>query len=264
MHNIFNMDNKFFQIMGKLSDLIILNILFSLCSLPIITMGASITAMYYVTLKMVKDTESHIAKSFFKSFCQNFKQATGIWMLILLSVGIIVGDIYIITHYNTPLEMPLMIIFIALAFMLVFIFSYVFPLLAQFDNTVKQTFKNALLMSIRHLPYTILIIIITIVPLVLYSISSRLMYMAFMVGFSIIAFLNSFFFNKIFKIYMPEELEDEIVSDEDYVAGGADRGDYSVFQNPLTGQNFDSTAALMESLAANQKKEEEARSNSEE
>lgn len=256
MSSIFSMDNKFFQVMSKIADLIILNILFTLCSIPVITMGATITAMYYVTLKMANDRESYIIRGFFKSFFQNFKQATGIWLLILIAGGIIGGDIYILTQWDTKFKVPLMVIFIALAIVLAFIFSYVFPLLAQFDNTIKQTLKNALLMSIRHLPYTILIIIITFVPLFLYSVSAELLYMSFMIGFSLIAFLNSFFFNKIFKIYMPEDPEEEIVSDEDYVAGGADKGDYSVFQNPMAGQSFETTAALMESLKAKEEEKE--------
>lgn len=62
---IFNADNKFFGFMGKAADLIILNILFVVCSLPIVTIGASVTAMYYVTLKMIKNEESYISRSFF-------------------------------------------------------------------------------------------------------------------------------------------------------------------------------------------------------
>lgn len=260
MNSIFNMDNKFFSVMSKIADLIILNILWTLCSIPVITMGATTTALYYVTLKMAKDEESYIVKSFFKSFIQNFKQATGIWLILLAGGGIVLGDIYIITKWDTRFKIPLMVIFIALLLILSFIFMYVFPLLAQFDNTVKQTIKNALLMSIRHLPYTILIFIITAVPLLLYSVSIPLMYVSFMIGFSMIAFFNSIFFKKIFIRYMPEEALEEAVSDDDFTADCADRGDYSVFSNPIAGRAFESTAALMEELNAANKEQEENKS----
>ena len=74
--------------MGKLADLILLNLLFIICCIPIVTIGASITAMYYVTLKMVRNEESYLFRSFFKSFKQNLKQSTVIW-LILLAVSIV-------------------------------------------------------------------------------------------------------------------------------------------------------------------------------
>ncbi len=76
MDRIFNMDNKFFTFMGKAADLILLNIIFLICCLPVVTIGASVTAMYYVTLKMVRNEESYISRSFFQSFRQNFRQAT--------------------------------------------------------------------------------------------------------------------------------------------------------------------------------------------
>ena len=77
------MDNKFFVFMGRVADLMILNILCIICCIPIITIGASVTAMYYVTLKMTRNEESYIVRSFFKSFKENFKQATVIWLVAL-------------------------------------------------------------------------------------------------------------------------------------------------------------------------------------
>ena len=73
MGRFFNMDNKFFTFMGRIADLCILNIICLVCCIPIVTAGASITAMYYVTLKMVRNEEAYIVRSFFKSFKDNFK-----------------------------------------------------------------------------------------------------------------------------------------------------------------------------------------------
>ena len=88
MGRIFDMDNKFFRFMSKVADLCILNIICVVCCIPVITAGASITAMYYVTLKMVRNEEAYILRSFFKSFKQNFKQAT-IINLIMLLIGVV-------------------------------------------------------------------------------------------------------------------------------------------------------------------------------
>ena len=86
MGRFFSMDNKFFTFMNKVADLCILNIICLVCCIPIVTAGASITAMYYVTLKMVRNEEAYIVWSFFKSFKDNFKQAT-IINLIMIAVG---------------------------------------------------------------------------------------------------------------------------------------------------------------------------------
>jgi len=187
MDRIFNMDNKFFTFMGKAADLILLNIIFLICCLPVVTIGASVTAMYYVTLKMVRNDESYISRSFFQSFRQNFRQATGIW-LILLAV----------------------LCFILLIYGM--ISAYIFPLLAKFDNTVKNTFKNSLLMSIRHLPYTILLLLITYVPMFLtLNYGVVLVYGAVVwlaAGFALTAFINSHIYMRIYKNYILEEAQE--------------------------------------------------------
>ena len=90
LQGIFNYDNPVWRFIGKLGDLIILNILWIVCSIPVFTAGASATAVYYVTLKLVRDEDDSTIRSFFRSFKSNFKQATAIW-LILLAAGIVLG-----------------------------------------------------------------------------------------------------------------------------------------------------------------------------
>ena len=65
MNRFFNMDNKFFTFMGRIADLIILNLLCIVCCIPIVTIGPAITAMFYVTMKMVRNEEAYIVKGFF-------------------------------------------------------------------------------------------------------------------------------------------------------------------------------------------------------
>ena len=96
MSNFFNMDNGLFRALGKLADLMLLNILFLVCSLPIFTIGASFTAMYYVTLKLAENEEGYIARGFWKSFKQNFKQATIIWLILLFFGIVLVLDLLIL------------------------------------------------------------------------------------------------------------------------------------------------------------------------
>ena len=98
MSNLFNLDGPVLQFINKIVYSVYLNILWFVCCIPVVTVGASTTALFYVTLKISKNEEGSITKAFFHSFQQNLKQGTLIW-LILLALGIILGiDGYILYH----------------------------------------------------------------------------------------------------------------------------------------------------------------------
>ena len=87
---IFSPESKFSKIMMRLAWGCYLNLLWIVCSLPIITVGASTTALYYVTLKIAEDREGDITQQFFRAFRSNFKQATQLWLMLLL-LGVVLG-----------------------------------------------------------------------------------------------------------------------------------------------------------------------------
>ena len=219
MGNFLNIDGPFMSSLNKIADVLILNLLFVVCCLPVFTIGAAYTAMYYVTLKMVKDEDCYTFKSFFKSFKQNFKQATVIWLIMLLIGIIIVGDLKIMGgDYAQVIPTSGVVVkamnVLLLSAILIYSFTlvYVFPVLSRFDNTVKNTLKNSLLMSIRHFPSTLAIIAITFIPIIFMYLVPKALILMFMV-FGLSAYLNSCLFVKIFKNYMPETT---ITSDEDF------------------------------------------------
>ena len=214
MDRIFNMDNKFFTFMGRVADLIILNLLCIVCCIPIVTAGASITAMFYVTLKMVRNEESYIAKSFFKSFKENFKQATIIHLIMLVTALLLFFDLRIVNQLEGTAGQVLHVIFIAFLILYLMIFLYIYPVLSKFYNTIKNTFVNSFLMAIRHLPYTLLMIAISAVPAAMVFIPSAqlvsaLLMLFILLGFATIAYCNSYFFVKIFDNYIPKEVDAE-------------------------------------------------------
>lgn len=89
LFNIFNPDNKIANFLTKIMYLAWLNFLWLICSLPIITIGASTTAVYYTAMRMTRDDEGYITKDFFHSFKENFLQATGVWLIVLAFFGMI-------------------------------------------------------------------------------------------------------------------------------------------------------------------------------
>ncbi len=162
MNRLFNPDNFILQFITKIVYSAYLNILWFICCIPVFTIGASTTALFYVTLKISKNEEGNITKAFFHSFRENFKQGTIIW-LILLGLGILLGiDGYV--FYHMRFENVFWTIGTALFFVVLIIYAiilmYIFPLLSRFDNTIKAMFKNALIIGIRFLICTILMFII--------------------------------------------------------------------------------------------------------
>ena len=212
MDRLFNMDNKFFTVMGRVADLIMLNVVFLICCLPIVTIGASLTALHYVTLKMARNEESYIIRSFFKSFKQNFKQATVINLIMLAVATILYMDLRIVGNIDGTMSQVLYIVFFAFGILYMMVFLYIYPVLAKFYNSIKNTFRNAFLMAIRHLPYTVLMAVITLLPAGVFFIKSfRIQSMAIMLlcmfGFALEAFINGHFLVKIFDNYIPADAD---------------------------------------------------------
>ena len=211
MNKVFNFEGPVFTFLSRLADLFWLNLLYILCCIPVITAGAATTALYYVTLKMAKDEEGYITKSYFKSFKENFVQATLIWLIYLAVMVVMFMDFRIANGgsmaevlKNSTVSDVVIVAVGVMTIVLLMTLVYVFPLLAQFDNTVLNTIKNAFLISIRHLPYTFLMLIITAIPYVLIWFSPALLLIV-VIMFSATAYINSKFLNRIFVLYMPKE-----------------------------------------------------------
>lgn len=116
---------------------------------------------------MVKNEESYIIKSFFKSFRQNFKQATVINLIMLAVAAILYVDLRIVNQMGQPISQILHVIFLAFTVLYAMVFMYIYPVLAKFYNSTRNTFINAVLMSVRHLPYTVLMALVCACPIVL-------------------------------------------------------------------------------------------------
>ena len=161
---IFSYESRFTQLLLKLCYACYMNLLWFICSIPIFTIGAATTALYYASLKIVRDEDSHVATMFFRSFKKNFRQATVIW-LILLAIGLFLGaDGYILYHLRLSSSGTIAVIWtlilaivIAAAIVYFIILFYVFPLLASVENNSREMLKNSFLIGTHYLFATILI-----------------------------------------------------------------------------------------------------------
>ena len=160
----FSYESKFSQLLLKLCYACYLNLLWFVCSLPVVTIGASTTALYYAALKIVRDEDTHVGAMFFRSFRENFKQATVLWLILLAAGLFLAGDGYILYHLRqsstgTPAVFWTMILAVVIAAGVVYaiVLEYVFPLLASVCNTNTAMLKNAFLIGTHYLFATILV-----------------------------------------------------------------------------------------------------------
>ncbi len=206
---MFNMENPVWKFIGKLVDVFIVNILFIVCSLPIITFVPSCSAMYYVTLKLVRDEENYPARSFWNFFKKNIKQGIGL-SLITLGTGVLfAADIILYMAYSGEIAGSsfLVVLMGVLLFVWFMVMIYICPVFARFDNSTRNIIKNSVLMAIAHLPKTLLMALITIV-LGVAGIFLPILW------FGLIAFVNSYILVKIFDKYMPEDYGRELTPEE--------------------------------------------------
>lgn len=213
MGKFFDMDGGFFRFMSKVADFIILDVLVFLCSLPIITIGPSLTAMHYVALKEVRDEEGYLWRSYWKAFKDNFLQAFLIELIIIAAGVILFVDIRITYAwtYNEGSLVARLLFFVLLGFAAVIATStmYVFPMLAKFDNTVIKIIKNSVMMCVKHLPQTIIMAIITYG--LAYATFTYPLFILFSIG--IVGYANSYILARIFDLYIPKKKQQ---TDEDF------------------------------------------------
>lgn len=213
MSKLFDLDSPIMRFLSRMADMIILNILMMICCIPIITVGAAFTAMHYVLLKMVRDEEGYLIKGFFKSFVRNFKQATLIWLLMLIVIVVYVGDSLIFNYSGIAFPRALVVGVAAIGIIILMVAMYVFPLLARFDNTIRNTIHNAALLAFGNLPKTLLMAVMYAIPLVIGYFSAYSYIFLFMFGISLPAYGAAWLYSNIFKRFEPET---EQTSDLDF------------------------------------------------
>lgn len=154
MSNLFDQDNMFFTIMGVLFDLIILNVLTLLCCIPIVTAGASFTAMHNVLWHMVRHEETYVARQFFDSFKRNLKQSLLPWLAFLLAAAVLTVD-GMLAWSSDVLRIPMMIVVVFVGLVIIAIAQYFFPLLSRYDNPTSTMLRNAAKLALGFFPCTL-------------------------------------------------------------------------------------------------------------
>lgn len=217
---MFRYDSGIMSFLGKVADIVILNLLTLLCCIPIVTIGASITAAHYTALKMHRDTDNYVVRNFFRSFKANLLQGILIWILwiVVVALSVFAYLFYPEGGISTVLKVIMcsMLIFIAMTTM------WLFPMQARFSNSIRITIRNAFMFSCRYILRTLGMLVVTATGAALWIfLGAELYWIPLLFGISLPIYLCAMMYSKVF-----EKLEDQIKERE-----AAEKGEDLIEEN---------------------------------
>lgn len=193
----FSVDSPIYKFMTALTDVFVLSMCWLLCSIPIVTMGASTVALFSVTLKMVDNEEGYVARQFFKAFKENLKQGIILGLITMLCAYVIWMDFQIFEAMeNGSILIP--IIGILSVFLFVFSLAYAYPLTARYENTVPRILKNSFRISMKYIGKTVGMLALTALELAAFSWNLTMIFIGILIGPACICYSMSAFAKNIF------------------------------------------------------------------
>ena len=207
--NLMNTDNFVVRALNKMTDILVLNILFVLCSLPIFTIGASLSAMYTVNLRSIRYGDGYVVRTFFTAFKRNFKQSTAAW-LIVLGIGFL---LFVDLHFWGVMKdvMPAYsTIFTVLSYgigiLLWMVALWLFPVIAKMEDKLLTQIKNSAKMAFGFFfPYTFFCMLIQGGAVFLATRNTGMMMIMLVLGFAGVSYMCTFFHYKVFSRLITEE-----------------------------------------------------------
>ena len=210
--NIFSFNSWLSRFLYLVADIVLLHILWIICSLPIVTIGASTTALYSSCMKRIRRDEGYITGNFFRAFKSNFRQSTLIWLLLLAVGGILYMDLWIGLSVEGVLGK---IMLVSCSMLLIPFFCtvlYIFPVQAKFENRILDNLKNAFLMSLSNFQLTLFLAFILATFVLLTLVFPPFMGLMLIAGAGIFGYLTSCVFVYVFRKYLPDELQEDAMA----------------------------------------------------
>ncbi len=201
MNGLFSINSPLWSISSKALNFLWLSILWLVCSLPLVTIGASTSALYSITLKYVRNEEGYLTASFFTAFRQNLKQGTLIWLILLLA-GLFLGLDFVVYYRGEQTEighMIFMTLFFSLALVFVLMNLYVYAVLAKFQNSTFHIIKNSCIMALCHWPSSLAMLMLSLFILAVGFLAFPPLLIFAPAG---LCYMHSKFLNRIFDVYI--------------------------------------------------------------
>ena len=200
MKNLFDPDRTVMRGLTALSDIILLNLCFLLCCIPLVTAGAAWSALYGAYLRQREG--DGVVRLFFSGFRRSFRQATIVWLILAGAGTVLALDFRLIAALASVPAVVTVLLYLG-ALLLAGMGLYVFPMIAVFEDTTPRMLKNALILSITALPRTLLLGLLAALPLIVMLLDvelfGRLLMPWLLVGCSITAKIGSCILKGVFQ-----------------------------------------------------------------
>lgn len=208
--SIFAADGKLAAVLNRVGALIVLNVLTLVCSLPVFTAGAAMTALYAGAMRLVRGEEDEIVRNYFRAFRENLKQATVLWLIFGGIMLFMAFDIRVLQSVTGTFGQVYRILLFALILLFAVVLLHAFAVLARFDNTTGNTAKNALLFCAGHVFPAFLMLAVMLLPVVLLAVSYRFVPVVLLIGVSGPAYLAGMYFVPLFRGYEGDAVEESV------------------------------------------------------
>lgn len=194
----FSVDSPLYHFLSKLLDVLKLNFIWLLFSLPIITIGASTVAAMSVAIKMTDDEEGYIGKSFLKAFKENWKQGTVLWIITVVAVY----AVYLDFQFFEAVEGNPIIFLIIGSISIVLVISaliYSYPLIARYENTLLKTIQNSIDITRKYFGRTLLLVLILAFEFIIFQFNTTLLFFGIIIGPGFMIFTVAALSKRIFQ-----------------------------------------------------------------
>lgn len=221
---LFDSDSPLIRGLSRIFDCLLLSILTIICSLPIITIGAAVSALYDIMIKMVLDRDQGIFKPYFISFAKNLKKGTLIWLICLVGIAFVGANYYLlnleVAGVAEWMRTVILVVVFIVTLLMSFVLIYVFPLQARYENKIGTTLKNALFISIVQFPRSIGLFLLNGLVVAVGAFAPGVIPLLLIIEFSAVAFFTAHTMVKVFVALGDEDakkkkIEDDYGADED-------------------------------------------------
>ncbi len=199
-----NTEGSLFQFLGSLFDFVILNLVFLLTCIPIITIGPAISALFSVTMQEARGEHGYMLRQYLQAFKKNFKTAFFLFVLYLIAGAVLLFNFAFWLQLDSLMSNAALIIVTLCAVLYLLSLLYVFALNARFENPIRRTIKNSILVALANPKQTVLLFLIFLMACGLAYAASVFRVFFIIFGLAFVAYCASFPLTKVFKLYEPE------------------------------------------------------------
>lgn len=215
-----SLDSPLMQFLDKAADLMLLSLMTALCSLPVITLGPAVTALYRVLIRRGEGQEGNVVAMYFRAFRENARQAFLAEIALVPMLLAAAASVYVLYTGAEEMTMGLAVLCLVIPGWLVLALPLVFGLIARFENSLGQTLKNAFVMAIGNLPEALAMAVVNLVPVILWAVDRAVFRKSLilwpLLGIGVLGWCTERLLRRIFRRYLPknEPKEGELADDQ--------------------------------------------------